>query len=93
MKSTGIMRRMDDLGRVVIPREVRRMLNLQEGDPLELFVADEMVCFQKYYAEEGYKARIKNLMANIAEDACVDNSAEIKSKLNEVLELLGGNDG
>ena len=93
MKSTGIMRRIDDLGRVVIPREIRRMLNLQEGDPLELFVADEMVCLQKYYVEGAYRARIKNLMANIAEDAYVDNAAEIKSKLNEVLELLGGNDG
>lgn len=39
MKATGIVRRIDDLGRVVIPKEIRRTLNIQEGDPLEVFVA------------------------------------------------------
>lgn len=48
-KSTGIVRRIDDLGRVVIPKEVRRQLNISEGDPFELFVTDDgIVCFQKY---------------------------------------------
>ena len=90
MKSTGIIRRIDDLGRVVIPKEVRRILNLQEGDPMELFVADEMLCLQKYYAEDGYIERIKNLIASLNEDSYMENSAEIKSKLNEILELLSG---
>ena len=48
MRSTGIVRRIDDLGRVVIPKEVRRTLKIQEGDPLELYVNDGMVCFKKY---------------------------------------------
>ena len=38
MKATGIVRRIDDLGRVVIPREARRMIGIQEGDALEIFV-------------------------------------------------------
>ena len=91
MNRTGIIRRIDDLGRVVIPKEIRRTLNLKEGDPLELLVADEMVCFQKYYPEAGYKERIKNLIENLDED-CMENSTEIKTKLNEVLELLSGED-
>ena len=37
MKATGIVRRIDDLGRVVVPKEIRRSLNIREGDPLELF--------------------------------------------------------
>lgn len=37
MKATGIVRRVDDLGRVVIPKEVRRALRIKEGDPLEIF--------------------------------------------------------
>ena len=92
MKCTGIIRRIDDLGRVVIPRELRRTLNIREGDPMELFIADEVLCLQKYYVRGGYKARVKNLIANIAEDGCMENSEEIKAKLNEVLELLGGKD-
>ena len=92
MKSTGIIRRIDDLGRVVIPREVRRTLNLKEGDPLEIFVEGEMLCFQKYYAAEGYRERIKSLIAGLNEDSYMENSAEVKTKLNEVLTLLSGND-
>ena len=46
---TGIIRRIDDLGRVVIPREIRRTLHLREGDPLEIFVGGEgEVIFKKY---------------------------------------------
>ena len=37
MKATGIVRRIDDLGRVVIPKEIRRTLHLKEGEPLEIF--------------------------------------------------------
>ena len=39
--SSGIIRRIDDLGRIVIPREVRRMLGIREGDPLEISVIDD----------------------------------------------------
>lgn len=48
MKATGIVRRIDDLGRIVIPKEIRRSLNIREGDPLELFTMDGGVCFKKY---------------------------------------------
>ncbi len=40
MKATGIIRRIDDLGRVVIPKEIRRTLKIREGDPLEIFIED-----------------------------------------------------
>ena len=51
MKATGIIRRIDDLGRVVIPREIRRSLKIREGDPLEIFLEDNgYVCFKKYSA-------------------------------------------
>lgn len=41
MKATGIVRRIDDLGRVVIPKEIRRTLRIREGDPLEIFTDRE----------------------------------------------------
>jgi AbrB family looped-hinge helix DNA binding protein len=49
MKVTGIVRRVDDLGRIVIPKEVRRSLRIKEGDPLEIFITDDDgVIFKKY---------------------------------------------
>ena len=49
MKATGIVRRIDDLGRVVIPKEIRRTMRIREGDPLEIFTgANEEVVFKKY---------------------------------------------
>ena len=48
MKATGIVRRIDDLGRVVIPKEVRRACIIREGDPLEIFLQDGAVVFKKY---------------------------------------------
>ena len=49
MKATGIVRRMDDLGRVVIPKEIRRTMRIREGDPLEIYTAsDGEVIFKKY---------------------------------------------
>lgn len=48
MKATGILRRIDDLGRVVIPKEIRRQMRIREGDPLEIFTEQGMVCFRKH---------------------------------------------
>ncbi|HBK69384.1 MAG TPA: stage V sporulation protein T [Firmicutes bacterium] len=49
MKATGIVRRVDDLGRVIIPQKIRRTLRIREGDPLEIFVGHEdEVIFKKY---------------------------------------------
>ena len=48
MKATGIIRRIDDLGRVVIPKEIRRTASIREGDPLEIFLQDGAVVFRKY---------------------------------------------
>ena len=50
MKATGIVRRVDDLGRVVIPKEIRRTLKIREGDPLEILIEKNCVCFKKYSA-------------------------------------------
>lgn len=50
MKATGIVRRIDDLGRVVIPKEIRRTLRIREGDPLEIFVAREGEIILKKYS-------------------------------------------
>lgn len=48
MKSTGIVRKVDELGRVVIPIELRRNLNIEIKDPLEIFVDEEQIILKKY---------------------------------------------
>lgn len=53
MKATGIVRRIDDLGRVVIPKEIRRTLRIREGDPLEIFTDREGQIILKKYSPIG----------------------------------------
>jgi len=48
MKATGIVRRIDDLGRVVLPKELRRTLGIAEGDPIEIFVDGDKIVLKKY---------------------------------------------
>lgn len=59
MKQTGIIRRMDDLGRIVIPKEIRRTLRIHEGDPLELYVDDGGMMFKKYSEISAMEAHAK----------------------------------
>ena len=48
MKTTGIVRRVDDLGRVVLPKEIRRFMRIREGDALEIFTIEEGIILRKY---------------------------------------------
>lgn len=51
MRATGVVRRLDDLGRIVIPKEIRRNLKLREGDALEIFISNEGELVLKPYFE------------------------------------------
>ena len=64
MKATGIVRLVDDLGRVLIPKEIRRACNIREGDALEIFLQDGAVVFEKY--NPGYR---DDLMATLQDAA------------------------
>ena len=48
MKSTGIVRKVDELGRIVLPKELRQTLNINERDPIEIFVDNSSIILQKY---------------------------------------------
>lgn len=48
MRAIGQIRRMDDLGRIVIPKEVRRELKLKDGEPFEVFIDGDCIVFKKY---------------------------------------------
>lgn len=67
MKATGIVRRIDDLGRVVIPKEIRRTLKIREGDPLEIHIEKNCVCFQKYSALGSLDEKILRIAQTMAQ--------------------------
>lgn len=55
MKATGIVRRIDDLGRIVIPKEIRRTLRIRETDPMEIYTdMDGQIVLKKYSPMRGY---------------------------------------
>ena len=66
MKATGIIRRVDDLGRIVIPKEIRRNLQIKEGDPLEIYVEKDGLMLRKYkpYGEVDW-GRLRAIIAPI----------------------------
>ncbi len=93
MKATGIVRRIDDLGRVVIPKEIRRTMRIREGDPLEIYTDREgEVIFKKYspigeltgfaaqYAETMHKTCELSVM--ICDRDCVIACAGVSKKEN-----------
>ena len=66
MKATGIVRRIDDLGRVVIPKEIRRTLRIKEGTPLEIFTDKEGEVILKKYSPIGELSVFAKEYARIA---------------------------
>lgn len=88
MKATGIIRRVDDLGRVVIPKEIRRTLRIKEGDPLEIYTERDAVVFKKYGCDLAGEADalLKNVVCYLDADApCRD---EVRMALERVVLLL-----
>ena len=67
MKATGIVRRIDDLGRVVIPREIRRTLKIREGDPLEILIEKNCVCLKKYSTLGSFSEDILRVAQDMAQ--------------------------
>ena len=54
MKATGIVRRIDDLGRIVIPKEIRRTLRIRETDPMEIYTDGWADSLKEVFTDEGY---------------------------------------
>ncbi|GAA4653633.1 AbrB/MazE/SpoVT family DNA-binding domain-containing protein [Anaerocolumna aminovalerica] len=61
MKSTGIVRRLDELGRITLPIELRRTLGVGERDPLEIFVDEDRIVLQKYEPTDIFSGSKDNL--------------------------------
>ncbi len=66
MKATGVVRRIDDLGRIVIPKEIRRTLRIRDGEPLEIFVDKEVIGLKKYSPMESLKEMATSFVETIS---------------------------
>ncbi|WRU97874.1 AbrB/MazE/SpoVT family DNA-binding domain-containing protein (plasmid) [Priestia filamentosa] len=72
MKSTGIVRKVDQLGRVVLPHELRKALAIEKNDPLEIFVEEERIILKKYQA---YKTCM--ITGEVSEDNMVFGNGKV----------------
>lgn len=93
MKGTGIIRRIDDLGRIVITKEVRRKLNIHEGDALELLVGEDFVAFKKYDPERSVRSALEMLRNTVEDETALKNKDALLEKIREVYALLDCTDG
>ena len=62
MKDTRVIRKVDELGRFTLPMELRRKLNIEVGDPLEVFVDDESIILKKYVASDIFTGDTEDLI-------------------------------
>ena len=88
MKATGIVRRIDDLGRVVIPKEIRRTLRIREGDPLEIFTDREGEVILKKYSPIGELSEFATEYAESLSEAV--NVQTIITDRDNVVAISGG---
>lgn len=72
MKATGIVRRLDDLGRLVIPKEIRKLHHLKEGDSIEFFVENDQIIIKKYEVLSKHLENL-NMMVDALEDMYQEN--------------------
>lgn len=79
MKATGIVRKVDDLGRIVIPIELRRSLGIEIKDSMEIFVDKEMIMLRKYTASCSYCDNVSDLTVFKEKNICKSCLEELKS--------------
>ena len=70
MKSTGIIRKVDDLGRIVLPIELRRVLDIAERDELEIFMENDRIVLQKYEPACIFCGSVQSLVSHNRKNVC-----------------------
>lgn len=88
MKATGIVRRIDDLGRVVIPKEIRRVLRIREGDPLEIYTNNSGEVILKKYSPINELSHYASEYAETA--ANILGASVVISDTDQVIAVSGG---
>lgn len=81
MKSTGIVRKVDELGRIVLPIEMRRTLDIEERDALEIYVDGDSIILKKYRAACVFCGSTKDVVAFAGKSICPACAAKLKAEL------------
>ena len=81
MKSTGIVRKLDDLGRIVLPIELRRTLEIEEKDPLEIFIEDNTIILKKYQPACIFCGNAKDVFTYKGRNVCPECIQDLNKKL------------
>lgn len=83
LKSTGIVRKVDELGRIVLPKELRMTLNIKEKDPLEIFVDNSAIILKKYEPACIFCNNAEDVIVYNGHNICKNCLKELANKLNE----------
>lgn len=84
MRATGIVRRIDDLGRVVIPKEIRRTMGIREGEAFEIFASEDSVTFKRFNPNQELKEELLTLIDRYDTDVPIDIINKIRLIINEL---------
>ena len=82
MKSTGIVRKVDELGRIVIPIELRRTLDIAERDTLEIFVSEDSIVLRKFHPSCVFCNGTKNIVSYKGKSVCSSCISSLAAKKN-----------
>lgn len=88
MKATGIIRRIDDLGRIVIPKDIRRTFRIKEGDPMEIYTSEEGITFKKYDYTSNISSAISDLEFAVCQEDDIKNKNPLLLKIKEFRDML-----
>jgi transcriptional pleiotropic regulator of transition state genes len=89
MKEKGIVRSVDNLGRVVVPKEIRKTMKIDVGEPLEVFVQENMICLKKHNSYKNYIEMLEELSRWLdGKGGNTLNVNKLKKKIGEVIALM-----
>ena len=83
-KCTGIVRRIDDLGRVVIPKEIRRTMKIREGDPLIISTTENGVLFEKYDVNAEITGSLEKIIGDFGGDMTREEIEDIRKVIESI---------
>lgn len=81
MKSTGIVRKVDELGRIVLPIELRRTLDIAERDPLEIYVSEDTIMLKKYQPSCVFCDSVKGIINYKGKNVCTNCIAALNKNV------------
>lgn len=91
MKATGIVRRIDDLGRIVIPKEIRRIYGFADSCPIEIFTKDDGIVLKRYKTDDEIMISVNALSEAVdgsVDDLDYEKVREIRKHIREIREIL-----